>query len=245
MYPLRPFVCGAGPSACRLQGTHTRFVATDSTADYRARMPPRKREASAATTHEAAATTGIDWYARDLSGEEHVGKTFTDLDLTEASGTGVVFTECTFRRARFNVARFVDCAFVNCTFAHCNFFEARFTECKLVGSTFERCTYDLMDVAGGNWSHVAMANADLGRATLRGVRMREADLTGVRCEDGVLRDVDLAGASLRGARLSRCDLRGSDLGALDPADAQLAGAIITYEQAIAIAVAMGLDVRAE
>ena len=50
---------------------------------------------------------------------------------------------------------------------------------------------------------------------------------------------------LQGAKLARCDLRGSDLSALEPEHVQMRGAIVTYEQALVIAMALGLDVRAE
>ncbi|MDF1506106.1 pentapeptide repeat-containing protein [Roseisolibacter sp. H3M3-2] len=188
---------------------------------------------------------GAEWDGRDLSGAQHAGVDFVDVDLTESTGRGAAFTECTFRRVRFNCSAHTDAAFVNCRFVQCDFFDARLTECKLVGSVFERCTFDLLQVAGGNWSHVGLARADLRRAALRGVRLREADLSGARLDGATLRDADLSGALLRSASLARCDLRGSDLGALDPREVALAGAVVTMEQALAIAAALGLDVRAE
>ena len=59
---------------------------------------------------------GVDWTGQDLSGHTHARVLFVDLDLTEVENTGAVFTECTFRRARFNVSVHTDAAFVNCTF---------------------------------------------------------------------------------------------------------------------------------
>lgn len=128
---------------------------------------------------------------------------------------------------------------------NCNFFDAAFSDCKMVGSMFDRCSFDLTKVQRGNWSHVGLPGADLRSATFADVRMREADLTGARCDDGSLRDSDLAGAWLHSANLTGCDLRGSDLSALDPTQTTIAGAIVTYEQALVIALALGLDVRAE
>jgi uncharacterized protein YjbI with pentapeptide repeats len=46
-------------------------------------------------------------------------------------------------------------------------------------------------------------------------------------------------------RLARCDLRGSQLSSLDPVNADLRGAVITFEQAIVLAVGLGLEVRPE
>jgi fluoroquinolone resistance protein len=188
---------------------------------------------------------GADWCGRDISGQSHTRVLFVDFDMTEIEERGAVFTECVFRRGRFNASVHEAAAFVNCTFAGCSFHDVRFTDCKLSGSTFERCTFGIMQVTGGNWSFVGLAGADLRTASFRGVRLREADLTGARCSGICLRDADLSGASLRGADLSGCDLRGSDLSALEPGQTRLKGAIITIDQTIAIAESLGLDVRTE
>ena len=61
---------------------------------------------------------GEDWYGKVLSGETHERVLFQDIDLTEASLSGMVFSECTFRRVQFNCSTHQDGAFVNCTFAN-------------------------------------------------------------------------------------------------------------------------------
>jgi fluoroquinolone resistance protein len=188
---------------------------------------------------------GADWYGQDISGQSHTRVAFVDLDLTEVRNDGAVFNECTFRRARFNASVHTNAAFLNCTFAACSFFDTRLTDCKLLGSMFDRCTFDILRASGGDWSFVGMPGADLRSASLRGLRMREADLTGVRCQGASLRDCDLSGAWLHGAKLSGCDLRGSDVSSIDPTTTEIRGAIVTYEQALAIAVALGLDIRTE
>ena len=73
--------------------------------------------------------------------------------------------------------------------------------------------------------------------------MREVDLTGTRCAGGALTKCDLAGALWARADVSKCDLRGSDLTSLDPLGVQLRGAIVGWDQAVAVAVNLGLDVR--
>jgi hypothetical protein len=90
---------------------------------------------------------------------------------------------------------------------------------------------------------VGLPGADLRSASFRGTRLREADLTGARCQGASIRDADLSGAWLHSADLSRCDLRGSDLSAIEPENVALKGAIITIDQTITIAQALGLDVR--
>ena len=188
-------------------------------------------------------TTNQDWYGKELSKETHERVLFADIDLTEATLSGMVFNECTFRRVQFNCSVHRDGAFVNCTFANCSFFETSFTECKLLGSTFDRCTFDLMRVSGGNWAHVGLARAALSKASFTGVRLREADFTGAQFIGGVLTECDLTAAWLTGAVLTECDLRGSELAGIEPESVSLRGAIVTVEQAVVLVEAMGLDVR--
>jgi len=187
--------------------------------------------------------SGADWHGQVMKGHQHQRVLFVDLDLTEAQNSGSVFNECTFRRARFNASSHQGAAFLNCTFTSCRFFDTTFTECKLVGSMFSGCEFESMAVVDGDWSFVGLPGADLRRASFLRTRLREADLTGVQCQGGSMKDLDLSGAWLHSANLSGCDLRGSDLSALEPETVQLKDAIITIDQSIIVAKALGLDVR--
>lgn len=204
-------------------------------------MAERRRGTAAPEMESTLA--GADWYGADISGQSHTRVKFVNLDMTEVTNNGAVFTECTFRGARFNASVHSDAAFVNCTFGGCTFFDARFNQCKFVGSMFDRCTYDVMKVVGGNWSFVGLPGADLRTSSFLDVRMQEADLTGARCEGSSLRGVNLSGAWLHGANFTDCDLRGSDLSSLEPENAKIRGAIVTLDEAIVIATALGLDIR--
>jgi len=186
-----------------------------------------------------------EWDAGVARETRHERVAFIDLDLCEETLRAVEFQECSFRDVRFNCSVQDNVAFVNCTFTNCSFFEAAFTQCKLVGSVFDGCTFDIMTVDGGDWSFTGLRGAALGTATFTGVRMREADLTGARCQGATFRDVDLSGAALHSADLTRSDLRGSDLSALDPTVTEVRHAVITADQAVVVAMALGLDVRAE
>jgi fluoroquinolone resistance protein len=184
-----------------------------------------------------------DWYADEFVDRAYTKCTFLGVDLTEAFTRGTVFTECTFGNVRLNASRHVDSAFLRCTFKRCNFFEAEFTGCKMIGSVFDHSVLRPLRVTDGDWSFVGLPKADLRGITVRGPRMREADLTGADCTEAVFADVDLSGAQLHGVKFGACDLRGSDLTALDPATAELTGAIISSAQAVVIAQALGLEIR--
>ena len=185
-----------------------------------------------------------DWYGEDLSGRVFDGVTLTRCDLTETTSSGGLnFTDCTFATVKFNVASHEAGSFSNCTFIDCGFFGATFTECKFVGAKFERCTFDQLTITGGDWSFTGLHGADLHNATIRGVRMRETDLTAANCAGATMRELDLSGALLEKANFDGCDLRGSDLTALDPWTATIRRAVVDPVQALTIATALGLDVR--
>ncbi|WP_229868915.1 pentapeptide repeat-containing protein [Streptomyces inusitatus] len=185
---------------------------------------------------------GEDWYGRELSGERFVRYTFYDMDWTEVVNDGAVFDECTFSGVKFNASRHVNAAFTNCVFKGCGFFDAAFEQCKGVGSLFQRCTFGLFKVVGGDWSFAGLPGADLRGAVFEGVRMRECDLTGARLEGAAVTGVDLSGAMLHSARLAGADLRGSELSSLDPLTVRIEGARIDLGQAAVIAAALGFEV---
>lgn len=186
-----------------------------------------------------------DWNGEAVRGEVHVNTAFLDCDLSEATTTGSVFTGCTFRNTRFNASAHQDTGFVNCAFVGCSFFSATLIRCKLVGSRFERCTFGMLKVIEGDWSLVGLRGADLRSASFRHVRMREVDLTGARCDGATVTDVDLSGAWLHEVSLAGTDLRRSVFDTVDPIATRMAGAIVTVEQAVVIASALSLDVRAD
>jgi hypothetical protein len=186
-----------------------------------------------------------DWVGADLTGDVHEQVLFQDAEFSEATADGAQFTDCTFRSAQFVGAQFTNVAFENCTFVRCSFVNAQFMGCKFIGSTFDGCEFAQTRVEGGNWSFVGLPGADLRRASFADVRMREADLTGARCAGGALRNCDLAGAMWSRADVRRCDLRGSDVSSLDPFGVEIRGAIIDWNQAVALAHNLGLDIRAD
>ncbi|ACQ78463.1 pentapeptide repeat-containing protein [Beutenbergia cavernae DSM 12333] len=185
---------------------------------------------------------GEDWYGREVGAEQYAGVRFVDVDLTEASTRGTVFSECVFSNVAFNVSHHASTAFVNCTFRRCNFFDATFTGCKLVGAMFDGCSFGIMKVDRGDWSFAGFPGADLEGVEFTGVRLRESDLTHARCARSVFAGCDLSGSWLHGADFTDADLRGSALGEIDPRVVTLRGATITADQAIAIAAGLGLVV---
>ncbi len=186
----------------------------------------------------------VDWYGADLTGHTAERTRFRRADLVESTSTGgTVFTDCVFRDCHFDGADLTAAGFLNCTFSGCDFSAARFTDCKFVGSMFERCEFGRLTVTGGDWSFIGLPGADLRSVTMTRVRMHEADLTGARCDGATLRDLDLARAMTGRASFARADLRGSDLAAIDPWSCDLSRAVVDWQQAVTVAMNLGLDVR--
>jgi uncharacterized protein YjbI with pentapeptide repeats len=61
-------------------------------------------------------------------------------------------------------------------------------------------TFDFVRCERRDWSLLGLPGAGLGWAVFSEARMREADLTGARCEEAKLRRVDLPGAWLHKAK---------------------------------------------
>jgi uncharacterized protein YjbI with pentapeptide repeats len=196
-------------------------------------------------TETGATIRDQDWDGEKLDHQSFERVTLVDVDMTELVNEGSTFDECVFRNVKFNASTHTDAAFLNCVFSTCSLFDVTFASCKLVGSRFERCSFKLLKVRAGDWSFVGLARAQLDGAAFNDVRMRECDLTGASLAAAAIRECDLSAATLDGADFSRCDLRGSDISALDPKSARVVGAIVTHEQAVVIAGALGLDVRAD
>lgn len=108
---------------------------------------------------------------------------------------------------------------------------------------FSDCQFHYMRVEDSDWAFVGLPGADLEKAAFLRTRLREADLTGARCQGSSIRDSDLSGAWLHRADFTACDLRGSDLSALDPKESQIKDAIIQLDQTLVIAENLGFDVR--
>ena len=100
---------------------------------------------------------------------------------------------------------------------------------------FVRCKLDLSSLRGAKLRNVTFENCVLDDADVTAAEIRETRFDGCT----------LHRVLIDGVRMRSVDLRGSDLSALDPRQVELRGAVVTYEQALALAAALGLDIRAE
>jgi uncharacterized protein YjbI with pentapeptide repeats len=174
---------------------------------------------------------------------EFVGLDFRDEDLSRLRTERVVFSDCGFGGVSLAESEHLASAFRNCRFERTTLWHSVFRQCSMLGSVFTQCrlrpaTFDEVDftlaVLGGN---------DLRSVDFSGCRLREACLVEADLRKAVLRGADLGGARTAGTRLDEADLRGATI---DPSlwrTASLAGARVDVAQALAYAVAQGLDVH--
>ena len=151
---------------------------------------------------------------------EFVGQDFRDEDLAGLRTERVVFTECDFGGADLGESVHQGSAFRNCRFLRTVLWHSIFRNSSLLGSTFEDCR-------------------------LRPIVFDEVDFTLAVLGGADLRGADLSGARTNGLRLEQADLRGARIDATLWTTAACRGARIDVAQALAYAVAHGLDVSGE
>ena len=148
---------------------------------------------------------------------------FVGLDLSELSGDGIEFEQCTFTQsalagAALDQARFVDCRVDHSDWPNLgapksgmlrvDLHQARLTGLQWVDGSlrdvaFRECRMDLATFRFSRFKDVAfvdcnLTRADFTQADLRGAHFRGCDLSGAQ----------FAQADCRGAWFTRCDLVG-------------------------------------
>lgn len=179
---------------------------------------------------EQCVLTRANLHDTALDGVRIDGGTLAGADLTRTDLTDAVFTDVDLSSARLTAALLAD---------------TRFDGCRLIGADLTALR-GLAVTLSFDRSNLGLANlqdAHLKGLRLTGVDLSDADLRGADLRGAVFVDCRLRGTDLSHTRLDAADLRGADLGQVS-ADTprQLAGAVISPEQASEICVAMGLHV---
>ena len=166
---------------------------------------------------------GEDWYAEELGAVRHVGVTFDDVDLTEATSSGAHFEDCVFRGCRFNSSTHTSTAFVGSHLPGLQLLRRH--PRRLQAHRLGLRGLHAATAEGGRW-RVAWRDdpgATLAKLDLTGLDLREADLSLSNLSEAVLRDARLDGAMLRESDLTGTDLRGAGLSGVDLTAAKLQG----------------------
>ena len=173
-----------------------------------------------------------------LSGPEGV-------DLREAALTG-----CSLAGGALHRASFVDVSFTDCDLAGADLTNAYFSRCAFTG-----CRLTGVNLAGAALSHLRLTNCTLSYANLDGarltaVRLERCDLAHAQMTGCALKDLSSQGSRFIAVNFFRTRLKGvdfthSELAGLQVSDRfeELAGAVVSPEQAAELAKLMGLVVR--
>lgn len=176
---------------------------------------------------------------------EFIGQDFRDEDLAGLRTERAVFTECDFGGADLGESVHHGSAFRNCRFLRTVLWHSAFRNSSLLGSTFEDCRLRPIVFDEVDFTLAVLGGADLRGVDLSGCRLRETGLVGADLRKAVLRGADLSGARTNGLRLEQADLRGARIDATLWTTAACRGARIDVAQALAYAVAHGLDVSGD
>jgi uncharacterized protein YjbI with pentapeptide repeats len=173
---------------------------------------------------------------------EFVAHDFRDEDLSRLHTERVVFDECDFRGVDLTESEHVGSAFRNCRFERATLHHSAFRHCSMLGSVFTECRMRPLKLVEVDMTLAVLDGCDLKGVDLSGCRLREASLVEADLRKAVLRGADLRGARLGKTRLDEADLRGAQTDATFWTTATLRGAKIDVDQALAYAVAHGLDI---
>ncbi|MCB0924906.1 MAG: pentapeptide repeat-containing protein [Mycobacterium sp.] len=177
------------------------------------------------------------WTDLDIDGAD-----YRDEDLSALTTERCVFTGCDFSGANLAESVHRGSAFRNCRFVRTTLWHSTFHHCSLLGSTFEDCRLRPITVEEVDFTLAVLAGADLRGVDLSGCRLREASLVGADLRKAVLSNADLSGARTQGLKLDEADLRGARIDPTLWTTAACRKARIDIAQALAFAVAHGLDV---
>jgi uncharacterized protein YjbI with pentapeptide repeats len=172
---------------------------------------------------------------------EFDGRDFRDEDLSRLSTERVVFTECDFSGVNLTESQHRASAFRNCTFKRTTLWHSTFQQCSMLGSVFVQCRMRPLTCDEVDFTLAVLGGNDLRGVDLSGCRLRETSLVESDLRKAVLRGADLSGARTTGAKLDDADLRGATV---DPSlwlNASLLGARVDVPQAMAFALAHGLQ----
>jgi len=173
---------------------------------------------------------------------EFVTHDFRDEDLSRLRTERVVFDECDFRGVDLAESEHIGSAFRNCRFERATLHHSTFAHCSMLGSVFTECRMRPLKLVEVDLTLAVLGGLDLKNVDLSGCRLREASLVETDLRKAVLRGADLRGARLQKTRLDEADLRGARIDATLWTTATLRGAKIDVDQALAYAVAHGLDI---
>jgi uncharacterized protein YjbI with pentapeptide repeats len=184
-----------------------------------------------------------EWVDQEFDGVDF--RDVGDGDLSRLRTERVVFTDCDFSGVNLTESEHRGSAFRNCNFRRASLQHSTFEHCSLLGSVFAESRIGPLRMVEVDLTLTVLGGCDLRAVDLSDCRLREAGLVDADLRKAVLRRADLTGARTQGTRCEEADLRGARVDPTFWTTAKLFGAKVDVEQALAYAVAHGLDIHGE
>lgn len=176
---------------------------------------------------------------------EFVGHDFSDENLADLHTERALFTDCDFTGADLSNSTHIGSAFRTCQFRQTALWHSTFRFCSFLGSTFQDCRLAPLICEEVDFSLAVLAGADLRGVDLSGCRFRETSLLQADLRKAVLRGAELTAVRAERLRLEEADLRGARIDPTVWTTAACRGAKVDVGQALAFAVAHGLDINGD
>lgn len=184
-----------------------------------------------------------------LEGKRYEREVLTRLDLDKMEFEAAVFTQCRFLECDFSGCSFYNvtldtCDFTGSRFGACYFKNARLLDCRGDGCNFSRGSFLLTALEKGsfcyaNFSGSLWDRSKITESVLKHAFLSEAKFKKLSLDRADLTHTDLFKTPLKGVDFSTCVIDGITL---SDSYAELRGAKVSAEQAIDLAMLLGVQV---
>lgn len=200
--------------------------------------------------HELLRPTDIWSQERFIESARFEGGVMPGVDGERLVFDNCVFKDMSFANSDWRGAEFVDVVFQTCDFSNVQMENTMFHRCEIVNSKLTG-----VDMANSNLGHLLIKDSDARYANFNFSGMKEVEFAGCNLEDSDFYECDFKQVRFEKCKLddsnfSETDLDGIDLSTntyerIEVTVPKIAGCIVSTEQALGFARALGLTVRDE
>lgn len=178
-----------------------------------------------------------------IEGGDSDGRPCTRLVLRTAWLRGVQSPGLNCSGLRITDVRWERCDLSNAQLRGMEALRAEWLECRMLGLAAPECRWDRVRITGGEARYARFPDATWTNCLLSGCDLREVDLRGANLRGTAFPGCDLTGADLRGANLDGADLRGAQIEGVEWHAEDVRGAIVSADQALAMAPLLGIRIE--
>lgn len=172
--------------------------------------------------------SGVDLEKIEIKGCKFVNCKFGGADLTKAWLSNNIFERCDFENVHLSDSSVHKCAFINCRLTGIQLFGASLQDVR-----FKGCTGEYANFTQGSFKSVCFEDSNFKNAVLNDVKIKNI----------VLQDSDFARADWLHTALKDVDLTLCNIDGCGFSVPQLAGAMVTAQQACELARLLGVKIK--